>query len=139
MHRRMRILKRVAQILRVSWYHAFGALFLMVRCYGPAEGVFRRGRTYAERMHPESVGALDAWIAFVYERRGDTEKALQLLRSRVEANPQNVSCLLDLADCHLAVGDKERAIHVYRKALALETDADAQSSIRSQIARAEQA
>jgi cytochrome c-type biogenesis protein CcmH/NrfG len=51
----------------------------------------------------------------------------------VEANPQSASCLLDLADCYIAAGDKKRAVDAYQKALALETEADAKSSIRSQI------
>ncbi len=128
-----RIFKELRKAIPISWYLLWGALFITIKWYKKAEKMFIRGLKYAETKNPEAKELFVVGIIDTYDLRGEKEKALELLKERIELNPQRSDFYFDLAEFYLLNDEKEPAILNYEKALEYETDQEWRSIIQREL------
>ena len=128
-----RLIKEFRKIIRILWYDIWGVFFITIKQYGLAEKVFKRGLDFSKRRYPEFVDSFTTWIIFTYDYRGEKDKALKLLKTRIESKPEEAKYFLDLADFYLFNNEKDLAIENYKKTLELEKDEEQRYVIQAEL------
>lgn len=121
-------------VLGISLHVLVGGLLEAAYRFEAAETVYKRGLDYARRkgslqFEDFFLGA----IANTYAYRANTDKAVELLKARVQNNPQWAAGYYDLAKVYALSNQRTLAIQYYEKSLQLETDEKTKARIREKL------
>ena len=123
-------------VLRIAWYVLVGAICETLGMHRLAAATYRRGIRFSDRQSSHRfANFFKSCVARTYDTRGDKDQALQILKERVAANPEDAMAYFDLAEFYFFNHQKDLAIQNYERALQLETDEEWRRMIKAELSR----